>query len=73
MRVVSYIFVMSFDLHYLNKLSPQKTGEIYLLRMKMVGDQVSIEGVEMFDLDKIDQYLKICFPNNANKIKEIKK
>merc|ERR1712071_87290 len=48
-------------------------GEIYLLRMKMVGDQVSIEGVEMFDLDKIDQYLKICFPNNASKIKEIKK
>ena len=44
-----------------------------MLRMKMVGDQVSIEGVEMFDLDKIDQYLKICFPNNANKIKEIKK
>merc|ERR1712176_1455100 len=55
------------------QITHPKTGEIYLLRMKMVGDQVSIEGVEMFDLDKIDQYLKICFPNNANKIKEIKK
>ena len=39
----------------------------------MIDDQVTIEGVEMFDLDKIDQYLKICFPSNPNKIKEIKK
>ena len=39
----------------------------------MVGDQVSIEGVEMFDLDKIEQYLKTCYPNDAAKVKQIKK
>ena len=56
-----------------NILSPQVTKEIYLLRMRMIDDQVTIEGVEMFDLDKIDQYLNICFPKDAERVKKIKK
>ena len=41
--------------------------------MRMIDDQVTIEGVEMFDLDKIDQYLNICFPKDAERVKKIKK
>ena len=43
-----------------------------MLRMRMVDDSVAIEGVELFDMDKIDQYLTICFPNDKQKVKEIK-
>ena len=51
----------------------QITGEAFLLRMRMKGDQVVIEGVEMFDLDKVDDYLNIAYPNNAEKRKKLKK
>ena len=51
----------------------QITGEAFLLRMRMKGDQVAIEGVEMFDLDKVDDYLNIAYPNNAEKRKKLKK